>query len=102
MAGVIATNTTLARTDLAAGDAARAAETGGLSGRPLAERAREVVAFVHQRDRRRAADHRRRRHHRPATTRRRCSTPGASLVQLYTGLIYQGPGLVRDINKSLA
>ena len=27
---------------------------------------------------------------------------GASLVQLYTGLIYQGPGLVRDINKSLA
>ena len=47
-AGVIATNTTLARDGLAAADQPRAAEAGGLSGRPLTERARKVVHFVHQ------------------------------------------------------
>ncbi|WP_203709208.1 quinone-dependent dihydroorotate dehydrogenase, partial [Actinoplanes digitatis] len=46
-AGVIATNTTLARDGLAETDRPRAAEAGGLSGRPLTARAREVVRFVH-------------------------------------------------------
>ncbi|HEV7707873.1 MAG TPA: quinone-dependent dihydroorotate dehydrogenase, partial [Asanoa sp.] len=46
-AGVIATNTTLSRHGLAAADAAGGAETGGLSGQPLTDRAREVVRFVH-------------------------------------------------------
>ncbi len=101
IAGVIATNTTLARTGLAAGDAAIAAQAGGLSGRPLAERAREVVAFVIREtggtmpvigvggittadDAERMVD------------------AGASLVQIYTGLIFRGPGLVREINRRLA
>ncbi|MEV6493837.1 quinone-dependent dihydroorotate dehydrogenase, partial [Actinoplanes sp. NPDC051633] len=47
-AGVIATNTTLARDGLAAADQPRAAEAGGLSGRPLTEKARKVVHFVHE------------------------------------------------------
>ena len=46
-AGVIATNTTLARDGLAAADQPRAGEAGGLSGRPLTEKARKVVHFVH-------------------------------------------------------
>ncbi|MBN1171247.1 MAG: quinone-dependent dihydroorotate dehydrogenase [Micromonosporaceae bacterium] len=93
VSGVIATNTTLSRDGLAARDAtAVAGQAGGLSGRPLAARAVEVVRFI----------------------TRNCDLPvvgvggiltpadadrmadaGASLVQLYSGLIYQGPGLVR-------
>lgn len=93
-AGVIATNTTLRRDGLAAADAGRAAEAGGLSGRPLTERAREVVRFVHREtagalpvigvggilD---------------ADDAARMLDAGASLVQLYTGFIYGGPALVR-------
>ena len=100
-AGIIATNTTLARTNLAPGDVALADQPGGLSGRPLTRRAVEAVARIHQltggelpiigvggisgpRDAKAMFD------------------AGASLIQVYTGLIYQGPGLIRDINKSLA
>jgi dihydroorotate dehydrogenase len=95
-AGIIATNTTLGRDGLAAADQPRAAETGGLSGRPLTERAHRVVHFVHSQtggalpiigvggilepdDAARMFD------------------AGASLVQLYSGFIYRGPALVRRI-----
>ncbi len=101
VAGVIATNTTLARSGLAPADTTRAGTPGGLSGHPLATRARAVVAFVH----------------REAGGRlpvigvggilepddaRRLFDAGASLVQLYTGLIYRGPGLVRAIGRARA
>jgi len=101
VAGVIATNTTLARDGLAAGDAGRASERGGLSGRPLAARAREVVAFV-TRETGGAL---------PvigvggimtADDAERMVDAGASLVQIYTGLIFRGPALVREINHRLA
>jgi dihydroorotate dehydrogenase len=92
-AGVIATNTTLAREGVAGPDAI---EAGGLSGRPLAERAREVVAFVHKES------------NLPVVgvggiidpdDAARMFDAGASLVQLYTGFVYRGPGLVRAINR---
>ncbi|RKN35667.1 quinone-dependent dihydroorotate dehydrogenase [Micromonospora musae] len=93
-AGVIATNTTLSRGGLAEADVARGAETGGLSGRPLAARAREVVSFVHRETGGRLpvigvggiVD--------PDESARMFDA-GASLVQLYTGFIYRGPALVR-------
>ncbi|MFG1779135.1 quinone-dependent dihydroorotate dehydrogenase [Micromonospora sp. NPDC049051] len=93
-AGVIATNTTLARDGLAPADRARGAETGGLSGRPLADRAREVVAFVHRETGGRLpiigvggiVD---------PDAAARMFDAGAALVQLYTGFIYRGPALVR-------
>ena len=93
-AGVIATNTTLARDGLAAADRPRAAEAGGLSGRPLTERAREVVHFVHQETGGRL----------PIVgvggimepdDAARLFDAGASLVQLYSGFVYRGPALVR-------
>ncbi|MBQ1073936.1 quinone-dependent dihydroorotate dehydrogenase [Micromonospora sp. C31] len=93
-AGVIATNTTLARDGLAPADRARGAQTGGLSGRPLADRAREVVAFVHRETGGRL----------PVIgvggivdpdAAARMFDAGAALVQLYTGFIYRGPALVR-------
>ena len=98
VAGLIATNTTISRDGVA--DSPVAAEQGGLSGRPLTARALEVVAFaaketggtlpiigvggLHSAD--------------DAT---RMLDAGASLVQLYTGFIYHGPGLVRAINRRL-
>jgi dihydroorotate dehydrogenase len=95
-AGLIATNTTLARDGLAAADRSQAAEAGGLSGRPLTERAREVVRFVHQETGGRLpiigvggiVD---------PDDAARLFDAGASLVQLYTGFIYKGPALVKAV-----
>ncbi|SCL30508.1 dihydroorotate oxidase A [Micromonospora pallida] len=99
-AGVIATNTTLARDGLAPGDRARGAEAGGLSGRPLAVRARETVAFVHRETGGRLpvigvggiVD--------PDDAARMVDA-GASLVQLYTGFVYRGPALVRAAARAI-
>ncbi|MCM0676810.1 quinone-dependent dihydroorotate dehydrogenase [Micromonospora phytophila] len=100
-AGVIATNTTLARDGLAPADRARGAETGGLSGRPLAARAREVVSFVHRETGGRL----------PIIgvggildpdDAARMFDAGAALVQLYTGFIYRGPALVRAAARATA
>jgi dihydroorotate dehydrogenase len=94
--GIIATNTTLGRDGLAAADQARAAEAGGLSGAPLTVRAREVVRFLAARTAlpiigvggiMTAADG------------RAMLDAGASLLQVYTGYIFGGPGLVADLNR---
>lgn len=94
VAGLIATNTTLSRDGVASADQATAAQTGGLSGAPLTERAHKVVSFVHSETNGRlpiigvgglmSAD-----------DAARMFDAGASLVQLYTGFIYHGPALVR-------
>lgn len=95
VAGVIATNTTLARDGLARSDQRLAAEAGGLSGAPLTVRAREVVAYL--------ASHT----DLPvigaggvmtAADAMALFDAGAQLVQLYTGFIYGGPGLPAAIN----
>ncbi|WBB69674.1 quinone-dependent dihydroorotate dehydrogenase [Micromonospora sp. WMMD812] len=100
-AGVIATNTTLARDGLAAADQPRAAEAGGLSGRPLTARAREVVSFVHRETGGRL----------PVIgvggildpdDAARMLDAGAGLVQLYTGFIYRGPALVRAAARAVS
>ncbi|MDN5789666.1 MAG: quinone-dependent dihydroorotate dehydrogenase [Micrococcales bacterium] len=96
--GLIATNTTTARDGIALREAARAREAGGLSGRPLTQRARDVVAFVH----RQAPDlpiigvggiH-------SVDDALRMLDAGASLIQLYTGFVYGGPPVVRAINRA--
>jgi len=100
-AGLIATNTTLARDGLATADQPRAAEAGGLSGRPLTERARKVVHFVHEETGGAL----------PiigvggiggADDAARLFDAGASLVQLFTGFIYKGPALVRAVARGRA
>jgi dihydroorotate dehydrogenase len=101
VAGLIATNTTLSRQGLAPRETPVGDEAGGLSGRPLAARAREVVRFVHDRTEGRL----------PiigvggiftGEDARRLLDAGAGLVQLYTGFALRGPGLVREINRTLA
>jgi dihydroorotate dehydrogenase len=86
VAGIIATNTT-------------ATPEGGLSGRPLAQRSHEVVTFV--------AKHTAL----PLVAvggitapddARRLFDAGASLVQLFTGLVYKGPSLVRAVARGMA
>ncbi|GAB3982819.1 hypothetical protein GCM10027615_66430 [Plantactinospora veratri] len=98
-AGVIATNTTLGRDGIAPSDAHRAGEAGGLSGRPLTARTREVVSFV-RRETGGAL---------PVVGVGGILDPadgaalldaGASLVQLYTGFVYGGPGLVRAVARA--
>ncbi len=95
--GLIATNTTLARSEVA--DHPRSGESGGLSGRPLLSlstrvlrRAREVLGpnfpiiasgGIHS-----AADARAKQ------------AAGADLIQLYTGFIYEGPALIRACTQS--
>jgi dihydroorotate dehydrogenase len=100
VSAVVATNTTVRRDGIHPGDAALAGEPGGLSGRPLARRAREVVAFVHRETGGRL----------PVVGVGGIASPddalrlldaGASLVQVCTGLIYHGPGLVRRINRAV-
>ena len=98
VAGIIATNTTLGRDRIAPADQALAAQPGGLSGAPLTIRAREVVSFVS-------------RHTDlpvvgvggiiTAADGLALLDAGASLLQLYTGLIYTGPGLVRSLNHAV-
>jgi dihydroorotate dehydrogenase len=94
--GIIATNTTTAR----AGLSYDPHEAGGLSGRPLAARALEVVRYV--------SDHLAGRL--PIIglggifgpdDAKRMFDAGAALIQIYTGFIYRGPGIIRDINRAL-
>ena len=95
--GVIATNTTITRP----GYFENIQENGGLSGRPLMDRSDKIIRFIHR------------------TTggklpiigvggimdvagAARKLDEGASLVQIYTGLIYRGPGFVRALVKGLS
>ncbi|MEM9985418.1 MAG: quinone-dependent dihydroorotate dehydrogenase [Bacteroidota bacterium] len=101
LSGLIATNTTISRDQLAS--SARAVDqagAGGLSGKPLTASAQEVLGYLAQElqgeipligvggimqgqdavDRLRA---------------------GASLIQIYTGFVYQGPGFVRQLLQAI-
>lgn len=101
IAGIVATNTTIARPT--SSDPRRQAiysETGGLSGRPLAARSTEVIRHIHQQTQGRL----------PiigvggifnADDAWEKITAGASLIQLYTGLVYEGPGVAGNIVKGL-
>jgi dihydroorotate dehydrogenase len=102
IAGIVATNTTISRPHAASPGAQRVyAETGGLSGRPLRARSTEVIKHLYQQTKGKlpiigvggiftAAD---------AWEK---IAAGASLVQVYTGLVYEGPGICRSIVRGLA
>ena len=96
--GVIATNTTISRDGLTS--EART-ETGGLSGKPLTDRATEVIRFLSEKSNKSfpiigvGGIH-------SAQDALEKLNAGASLVQLYTGFIYEGPALIKEINKAVA
>jgi dihydroorotate dehydrogenase len=99
IAGIIATNTTISRESLTAVEDLKN-EMGGLSGKPLTKRSTEVISYLHKKSNGsfpiigvggiHSAD--------DAIEKLQA---GASLVQLYTGFIYEGPGLIGRINKKL-
>lgn len=101
IAGVIASNTTISRANLKT-SATRIEEIGmgGLSGKPLTKRSTEVIAYLSKKSNKsfpiigvggiHSAD--------DAIEK---LNAGASLVQLYTGFIYEGPALIKAINKRI-
>lgn len=101
IAGVIASNTTISRSNLKT-NATRIEEIGmgGLSGKPLTKRSTEVIAYLSKKSNKsfpiigvggiHSAD--------DAIEK---LNAGASLVQLYTGFIYEGPALIKAINKRI-
>jgi dihydroorotate dehydrogenase len=97
IAGVIATNTTLSRDGLVSENKI---ETGGLSGKPLEKRSTEVIRFLAEKSNQSfpiigvGGIH-------SAEDALEKLAAGASLVQLYTGFIYEGPALVKAINKAV-
>jgi len=93
MDGIIATNTTLARERLRS---KYQQESGGLSGRPLRSRSETVLRQVVKRVNGRLTIVSVGGIMSPEDAKRRLDL-GATLIQLYTGLIYQGPGLVKKI-----
>ena len=94
LAGIIATNTTIDHT----GIPPHRAQTGGLSGLPLQKRSTEIVRFITARTKIPVIaiggifD---------AASAQAKFDAGAALVQLYTGFIYEGPGLVKKICRAL-
>jgi dihydroorotate dehydrogenase len=97
IAGVIATNTTISRDGLTSENKV---EVGGLSGKPLTKRSTEVIRFLSVKSNKSfpiigvGGIH-------TADDAIEKLNAGASLVQLYTGFIYEGPQLIKDINKKL-
>ena len=95
--GIIATNTTINRDNL---KSLNKNELGGLSGKPLTSRSTEVIKFISKNSNKTI----------PIIGVGGISSvadalekfdAGADLIQIYTGFIYEGPNLIRSINKAL-
>jgi dihydroorotate dehydrogenase len=101
LAGIVATNTTITRPDTTDPTIKRVYdETGGLSGRPLKERSTEIIRHLFRQTKGTL----------PivgvggifnANDAWEKITAGASLIQVYTGLVYEGPGIAKSIVKGL-
>jgi dihydroorotate dehydrogenase len=99
IAGVIATNTTVDRNGLYSAEAV-VNEMGGLSGKPLAKRSTEVIRYLSNKSNRSFPIIGVGGIHTPEDAKEKLDA-GASLIQVYTGFIYEGPGLVKKICQAL-
>ena len=97
--GVIATNTTIERTDLKS-HLILTEEKGGLSGKPLTQRSTAVIRFLSEKSNKAFPIIGVGGIHSPEDAMEKLEA-GADLVQLYTGFIYEGPGLIKKINKAI-
>lgn len=98
--GIVATNTTISREGLVHHVGIGNQEAGGLSGVPLRQRSTEIIKYIHQKANGQI----------PiiasggifsSVDAKEKLIAGASLVQVWTGFIYEGPGIARDICKRL-
>lgn len=100
--GIVATNTTISRAGLhTPGKEVEAMGAGGVSGLPVKDKATDVIRYIHQRSKGAI----------PIVAAGGIFTArdaqekldaGASLVQVYTGFIYEGPRIVKNICEGLA
>jgi dihydroorotate dehydrogenase len=97
--GVIATNTTLERSNLASSPEVTA-EAGGLSGKPLRKRSTEVIRFIVKESNNAFPIIGVGGIHSPEDAFEKLDA-GAALIQLYTGFVYEGPAAVRNINRAI-
>lgn len=99
--GVIATNTTISRDNLITPkDSVDQIGAGGVSGKPVFKRSTEVVRYLSEKGNKEFPIIGVGGIHSVEDALEKIDA-GADLIQLYTGFIYEGPGLVRDINKAL-
>ena len=99
--GLVATNTTVSREQLATSyEQIKNIGAGGLSGLPLQQRSTEIIQYIHQKTNGRI----------PiiasggifsAGDAQEKLNAGASLIQVWTGFIYEGPGIVKKICKGI-
>lgn len=101
IAGIIAANTTINRADLTTAPATvTAMGNGGVSGQPVRRRSTEVIRYLHKKSDGKIviigvggiAS---------AEDALEKLNAGASLVQVYSGLVYEGPGLIKRINEGI-
>jgi dihydroorotate dehydrogenase len=99
--GIIATNTTISRNGLkASSEIISSIGAGGLSGKPLTARSTEVIRYLHDRLGEAIPIIGVGGIHTKEDALEKLDA-GASLVQLYTGFIYEGPSLIEDIKQAL-
>jgi dihydroorotate dehydrogenase len=101
LAGIVATNTTISRDNLTTDTSnVERIGAGGLSGKPLTKKSTEIIQYIADKS----------EHKIPIIAVGGIMTAddaleklkaGASLVQLYTGFIYEGPNLIKEINQQL-
>jgi len=100
--GVIATNTTISRAGLkTSAERIKKIGNGGLSGKPVKDRSTEVIAYLYNKSKGAfpiigvgGIDG-------PESAKEKLAA-GASLIQVYSGFVYQGPELIKNINRALA
>jgi dihydroorotate dehydrogenase len=101
IAGVIATNTTINRSELVTdSNKVESLGSGGISGKPLLKRSTEVIRYLHSKSNEAFPIIGVGGIHSPDDAIEKLKA-GASLIQLYTGFIYEGPGLIKRINKEI-
>jgi dihydroorotate dehydrogenase len=99
--GIVATNTTLDRSNLiATKEIFENIGAGGLSGKPLAKKSTEIIRYIHQKTNGNipiigvGGIH-------SAQDAIDKLNAGATLIQLYTGFVYEGPSLIKSINQEI-
>lgn len=97
ISGVIATNTTISRDGLISENKK---EAGGLSGKPLTGQSTEVIRFLSEKSKKSFPIIGVGGIHAPEDAIEKLQA-GADLIQLYTGFIYEGPGLIKKINEAV-
>ncbi len=99
--GIIATNTTTSRAGLKTDEAeVKAIANGGLSGAPLKDRSTEVIRYLATKSNKAFPIIGVGGINSPADALEKIAA-GADLIQVFTGFIYQGPKLVKNINKAI-